>query len=251
VDFTRPQAAMERAFGASWDLWRELSAIYPAAVPLADFLQRAETDPEAFPDDPYGDAMFAAYREQPLIKAYRDHPFSLRLGRLSFPNPSEHPVIEHQEDREAYVNALSPEDYYAWLQRDVLTLDGWWVEPDGLLAVHGACDPDRCVHTAPAVGPATELYLASLPSDTLLVRLHCHCWHLPATATATATDRNGTAGRGVRLGGDRGRGPSARHPSSHRMVGPRRVRASWGVRRSERPTTCANALRPHPHQPSP
>ncbi|WP_328460892.1 hypothetical protein [Streptomyces sp. NBC_00448] len=59
-------------------------------------------------------------------------------------------------------------------QRDVLTLDGWWIEPNGA-AVHGSCGPLGCGHTAPPVGPDTESYLAALPGDTVLVRLRGHC----------------------------------------------------------------------------
>jgi hypothetical protein len=59
------------------------------------------------------------------------------------------------------------------LHGHVLTLDGWWFEPGGEV-VHGACDPKDCTHTPPAIGLETEDYLAALPDDTLLVRLHCH-----------------------------------------------------------------------------
>ncbi|MFI2352922.1 hypothetical protein ACH492_39300 [Streptomyces sp. NPDC019443] len=171
LDFTRPMTAAERARGASWDLWQELSATHPPAVPLSDFLDRWETDPQAFLGDKYGDAMFAAYREQPLIKAYLDHPFSLGLGELYFPNPTEHPVIAFEGDRADYLRPAADQD---WWHRDVLTVDGWWIEPSGH-TVHGACDPQECPHTAPAVGPETEQYLHSLPEDTLLIRLRCHC----------------------------------------------------------------------------
>ncbi|WP_190173302.1 hypothetical protein [Streptomyces mirabilis] len=171
LDFTRPTAAAERTLGASWDLWQELSAAHPPAVPLADFVHRWRTDPEAFPGDQYGEAMFAAYREQAPIQAYLDHPFSLGRGWLSFPEPSEHPVIAFEGGRADYLRPAA--DMKLW-HRDVLTPDGWWIEPDGH-AVHGACDPDDCPHTAPTIGPKTELYLASLPEDTLLIRLHCHC----------------------------------------------------------------------------
>jgi hypothetical protein len=71
-------------------------------VPLADFVHRWRTDPEAFPGDQYGEAMFAAYREQAPIQAYLDHPFSLGRGWLSFPEPSEHPVIAFEGGRADY-----------------------------------------------------------------------------------------------------------------------------------------------------
>ncbi|WP_328392386.1 hypothetical protein OHS70_00345 [Streptomyces sp. NBC_00390] len=171
LDFSRPVAAAERALGASWDLWQQLSAVHPPAVSLADFVHRWRTDPQAFPDDQWGDAMFAAYREQPVIKAYLDHPFSLGQGLLLLPDPREHPVIAFEGNRADYVRHAVDG---GWWHRDVLTLDGWWIEPGGW-AVHGACDPDDCPHTAPAIGPDTELYLASLQEDTLLIRLHCHC----------------------------------------------------------------------------
>lgn len=173
LDFGDPRATAERARAASWDLWHELSAVHPPALPLADFLRRAEADPQTFPDDPYGDAMFAAYREQPLIRAYLDHPFSLGQGFLGYPHPSEHPVIGFRGDRADYLRRHRPAADPV-RQEDVLTPDGWWIEPNGA-AVHGSCDPLDCGHTAPPVGPDTERYLAGLPGDTVLVRLRGHC----------------------------------------------------------------------------
>lgn len=35
LDFSRPSTAAERLHGASWDLWQELAATHPPAVPLA------------------------------------------------------------------------------------------------------------------------------------------------------------------------------------------------------------------------
>lgn len=58
---------------------------------------------------------------------------------------------------------------------DVLTLDGWWLE-GGIDAVHASCDPGTCPHDPPkpAVWQGSEAYVADLPGDTILVRLHCH-----------------------------------------------------------------------------
>ncbi|MCX4779979.1 hypothetical protein [Streptomyces sp. NBC_01264] len=172
LDFSRPLAASERAVAESWDLWHRLSAVHPPALPLADFLDRWWNDPTAYPDDRWGDGMFADYRSQPLIHAYLGHPHSLGMESLGFPNPSEHPVIDYDGDRDAYIREFtrsSPPD------TNVLTLDGWWVETDGN-ALHATCDPDLCPHEGPLPGawPGSEPYLASLPGDTILVRLRCH-----------------------------------------------------------------------------
>ncbi len=77
LDLSRPQAAPERAAAASRDLWRQLSAIHPPALPLSVFEDRWEKDPHAFPGGPWADGMLAAYRAQPLINAYIHHPWSL------------------------------------------------------------------------------------------------------------------------------------------------------------------------------
>ncbi|MFE5794843.1 hypothetical protein ACFQ8C_20020 [Streptomyces sp. NPDC056503] len=51
LDFSQPRLASERAVAASWDLWQDLSAVHPPAVPLAAFVDRRRNDPDAFPGD--------------------------------------------------------------------------------------------------------------------------------------------------------------------------------------------------------
>jgi hypothetical protein len=182
LDFSEPHLASERAAAASWDLWHSLSAVHPAAVPLSDFVERWQNDPDAFPGDRYGDAMFSAYRAQPLIEAYLDHPFSLGLwyeGFLGDTEPREHPVIGYEGTRAEYVRYLTSTKIP---NTDVLTVDGWWLEglegyEHGMAAVHAFCEPASCPHDSPlpAKWPGSEAYLANLPGDTILVRVHCHC----------------------------------------------------------------------------
>jgi hypothetical protein len=173
LDFSRPQAACERAAAASWDLWQHLSAVHPPAVRLAVFVERMQNDPDAFPSGRGDDGMVAAYRAQPLIRAYLDHPWSLGRGYPGSPFHSEHPVIGYTGTRADYIRQLSRGLPAA---TDVLTADGWWRESDGN-AVHASCDPESCPHhpPEPTVWPGSEAYLAQLPGDTILVRLHCHC----------------------------------------------------------------------------
>ncbi|MER5866663.1 hypothetical protein [Kitasatospora sp. NPDC002040] len=175
LDFSQRNLAHERAVAASWDLWNSLSALHPPAVRLAVFVDRWRNDPDAFPDDRWGDEMLSAYRDQPLIKAYLDHPFSLNMGYLGFVGPDdplEHPVIGFDGTRAAYIRGLTASNPQS---TDVLTVDGWWLEGD-VNAVHASCDPDSCPHDppTPAVWNGSEAYLANLPGDTILVRLHCH-----------------------------------------------------------------------------
>ncbi|MFC9398060.1 hypothetical protein ACFTWS_33605 [Streptomyces sp. NPDC057027] len=175
LDFSQPELARERAVTASWDLWHDLSAIHPPATALAVFVTRWRNDADAFPGDRWGDEMLAAYRNQPLIKAYLDHPHSLNMGYLGFvgPNdPEEHPVIGYEGTRAEYVREFTgsgPEN------TDVLTEDGWWLEKD-TNAVHASCEPKSCPHDPPDLSEwqGSEAYLADRPGDTILVRLHCH-----------------------------------------------------------------------------
>ncbi|WP_151770596.1 hypothetical protein [Streptomyces abyssomicinicus] len=176
LDFSRPALASERAVAASWDLWHSLSALHPPAIPLAVFVDRWWNDPDAFPGDRWGDEMLAAYRNQPLIKAYLDHPFSLGLGHLQFVGPSgplEHPVMGFEGTRAEYIGKLTASGPPC---TDVLTEDGWWLER-GADAVHAFCEPDTCPHDPPeppAWHGGEAAYLADLPGDTILVRLRCH-----------------------------------------------------------------------------
>ncbi|MFE5547562.1 hypothetical protein ACFQ71_27590 [Streptomyces sp. NPDC056534] len=175
LDFSQPALASERAAAASWDLWHDLSARHAPAVPLAVFVDRWRNDPDAFPGDRWGDEMLAAYRDQPLIKAYLDHPHSLNMGYLGFVGsmaPSEHPVIGYEGTRAEYVREFTASGPPI---TDVLTADGWWVE-GRTNAVHASCEPESCPHDPPDLSTwqDSEAYLADLPGDTILVRLHCH-----------------------------------------------------------------------------
>ena len=118
--------------------------------------------------------MVAAYRAQPLIGAYLDHPWSLGLGYPGSPFNAEHPVIGYAGSRDDYIRRYSRSRFP--VHTDVLTVDGWWREGDGS-CVHAPCDPESCPHRPPepAGWPGSEAYLAHLPGDTILVRLHCHC----------------------------------------------------------------------------
>ncbi|MFB8003273.1 hypothetical protein [Nocardia sp. NPDC056000] len=67
-----------------------------------------------------------------------------------------------------------PVDTLRWT--DVLTLDGWWVEPRGVWA-HEDWDEHTSYEDEPdcPVPPGgNENYLAGLPEDTVLVRVYCH-----------------------------------------------------------------------------
>lgn len=163
------KTAHERAYAASWDLWQYLLQIHEPAVPLADFVQRWERD-RASEDL---DALLVAYREQPLISAFLDHPFSLGGGWLQGSSPWEHPVIGFTGTRSEYVARMTSS--IVNFDTDVVTPDGWWVE-SGMEPIHAACEsPSACPHTfQPTPWPGTTAYLAGLPGDTVVVRLHCH-----------------------------------------------------------------------------
>ncbi|MFD8975542.1 MULTISPECIES: hypothetical protein [unclassified Streptomyces] len=86
--------------------------------------------------------MLSAYRAQPLIRACLDHPFSLTMGYLGFVGPAdplEHPVIGYDGTRTEYIREFT-----------------------------GSHPPK------PPAWQGSKAYLADLPGDTILVRLHCH-----------------------------------------------------------------------------
>lgn len=88
--------------------------------------------------------MLAAYRAQPLIKAYIHHPWSLWLGYPDSPISREHPIIGFRGSRADYIRE------YSWVPHntDVLTVDGWWRESNGS-ALHAYCHPKSCPHQPP------------------------------------------------------------------------------------------------------
>ncbi|MGA4541439.1 hypothetical protein ACPA54_15765 [Uniformispora flossi] len=169
LDLEAPRTAYERAEAASWDLWQHLLRTHEPAVRLEVFVQRWGRDgtEEGF------EALMAAYREQPLISAFLDHPFSLGRGSLGYPSPWEHPVIGFTGTRSEYVARMTSS--IVGFDTDVVTPDGWWVE-SGMQPIHAECEsPSACPHTfAPTPWPGTNAYLAGLPDDTVIVRLHCH-----------------------------------------------------------------------------
>jgi hypothetical protein len=169
LDVESPRMAYECALGASWDLWQQLLRIHEPAVRLEVFVQRWERDRTT--EDL--SALIAAYRKQPLISAFLDHPFSLGGGRLVGSSPREHPLIGFTGTRSEYVARMTSS--VVDFDTDVVTPDGWWVE-SGREPIHAICEsPATCPHTfQPASWPGTRAYLAGLPGDTVIVRLHCH-----------------------------------------------------------------------------
>ncbi|GJF34987.1 hypothetical protein KNE206_76870 [Kitasatospora sp. NE20-6] len=168
LDFSRPTLAHERVVAASWDLWHRLALEHPPVVPLADFVARWQAG--AFPDDPQGEGMFAAYRAQPLIRAYRDHPFGHGPSWLSFPDPYENPLVGYPGTRDEYIREFTRPR----TGTDLLTVDGWWLEPGGD-AFHAVCEPDSCPHRRPLPGLRfSDEYVAGLPGDTILLRMVGH-----------------------------------------------------------------------------
>lgn len=59
---------------------------------------------------------------------------------------------------------------------DVLTLDGWWVEPDGIARYAGCDHEEPCEHDAlcPVDSCGIGRYLLTVPDDSVLVRVYCH-----------------------------------------------------------------------------
>ncbi|NUS58497.1 MAG: hypothetical protein HOV66_27140, partial [Streptomycetaceae bacterium] len=121
LDLESPGRAFERARAASWDLWQHLLRIHEPAVPLEVFVQQGEREGTREGVE----AHVAAYRAQPLISAFLDHPFSLGMGWLGYPSPSEHPLIGFTGTRSEYVAGTTSS--VACFDADVVTPDGWWV----------------------------------------------------------------------------------------------------------------------------
>jgi hypothetical protein len=165
----------------TWDVWQALSDRHPPPQTMSQIADRYRKSPRHGYDI---EAVAAEFESQPLIQAFkRAHPVGGR-DRLVYSNEFVfHPNVLIQDaagGREAFADAnVRAADGAGSL----LTLDGWWVEPDGE-AYHGACASSSCPHGphpyAEAVlrfgAPEAKLrYLRELPGDVVIVQVHGHC----------------------------------------------------------------------------
>jgi hypothetical protein len=165
----------------TWDVWRDLSDRYPPAQTMARIADRYRPSPHHGFDF---EAVKTEFESQPLIQAFKQaHPIGVR-DRLAYSDDFVfHPnglIPQAAEGREAFADAFVPLKAGAG---GLLTLDGWWVEPDGE-AYHGECVGSVCPH---GPHPYAELvhrlgaavakpaYLRELPGDVIIVQVHGHC----------------------------------------------------------------------------
>ena len=165
----------------TWDVWRELSDRYPPAQTSSQIADLHR------PSRSHGfdrEAVTAEFENQPLIRAFRQaHPVGGRDRRVYSdewvfrPN---HLILHAAGGREAFADAVVGPRFGAG---PLLTLDGWWIGPDGE-AYHGACASSSCPHGphpyAESVhrlggGAAKAEYLRDLPGDVVIVQVHGHC----------------------------------------------------------------------------
>ena len=176
------QPACPRALAMqTWDVWQDLSDRYPPAHMMSQIADRHRISPHHFYDL---EAVKAEFESQPLVAAFKQaHPIGGR-DRLAYSDEFVfHPdtLIRHAVGgREAFADAVVGPKAGAG---SLLTLDGWWVEPDGE-AYHGECASSSCPHGphpyAEAVlrfgaPEAKTRYLRELPGDVMIVQVHGHC----------------------------------------------------------------------------
>ena len=174
----RPAAARQLAI-QTWDLWSSLAAEYPRAESLSAVIARYRPAPNHGYDH---ERATIEFESQPLIRAFRDgHPVGGR-DRSTYSNefvfyPSL--LMEFVGDWEQFADSVVEQGLGAG---GVLTLDGWWIDPEGE-AYHGMCASSSCAHAphpqADAVRQAgnpqaKHRLLVDLPGDVLIVQLHGH-----------------------------------------------------------------------------
>lgn len=176
----RPEAP--RALATQiWDVWQDLAGHYPPAQTLSRIVDRYRDSPRHGFDSK---AVKAEFESQPLVEAFKKaHPVGGRDRRAYSDEFIFHPdaLIRYAAGgREAFADAVVRPKAGAG---SLLTLDGWWVEPDGA-AYHGECAGRSCPHGphpyAEAVlrlgaPEAKPRYLRELPGDVILVQVHGHC----------------------------------------------------------------------------
>jgi hypothetical protein len=130
------------------------------------------------------EAVRTEFESQPLVAAFKKaHPVGGRDRRAYSDEFVFHPdaLIRHAAGgREAFADAVVRRKTGAG---SLLTLDGWWIEPDGE-AYHGECASSSCAHGPHAYAEAVLRlgapeakpgYLRELPGDVIVVQVHGHC----------------------------------------------------------------------------
>ncbi len=187
LDLQWPYQEAELIAGRLWGTWQRLRATLPPARPLADFLAQRHGGSGY---STHG-AVFA-YREQPLIQAMAGEMIAVGkpplwlwqcLGHISVFDGWQEALAQQPDRYDASVVFGASREEFAALGRartnwygGVLTLDGWWCDPDED-PVHATCpDWDSCPHLADTVNHAADVgaYLRSLPADTHVAYVRCH-----------------------------------------------------------------------------
>jgi hypothetical protein len=181
LDLSDRPACLRALAMQTWDVWQSLSDRLPPALTMSQIADRYRISPRHGYDYKAAEAEFAS---QPLVHAFKQaHPVGGR-DRLVYSDEFVfHPDVMIRcaaDGREAFVDAAAGPKVGAG---SLLTLDGWWVEPDGE-AYHGECVSSSCSHGphpyAESVlqfgAPEAKLrYLRELPGDVIVVQVHGHC----------------------------------------------------------------------------
>jgi hypothetical protein len=173
LDFAKPRAEAEEHLRNGWDLWQLISAGDNEILPLSHFQTRYE--PGSHED--LCCHWIYPYRKQPGVREFHarwDRPTP--PGALTFGDAGSTDLASRfAGSRDAFMARSAPGALCH--SGHLLTLDGWWIEPEPGYHVHGRCaDPVPCAHTPedPRCVDDPVAYLEALPDDALLVRLKCH-----------------------------------------------------------------------------
>lgn len=171
LDFDGPMAVARGWAMDTWDLWERLAAEHPPYVPWSAFEERIQ--PWSGVRTPEWDRASQEFETQPILKAFRTQYVDEIPTHLGF-RPPRGMGNPHRwgADRSDFVERTC--STVVSLGTDLLTLDGWWIQPDGN-AMHAACDDAwTCGHrSAAAVPPNDHRFYVSAPDDILLIRVRC------------------------------------------------------------------------------
>ncbi|MDI2132529.1 hypothetical protein [Yinghuangia seranimata] len=172
IDFATPLAEAERRAEAAWRVLSELGAAHPPAASWGELRARSLADPDGYPYP----QMNADYQAQPFVHALaelqgHEHvPFSQTADPFVW---LDDPVLLLTGGWPAYRRKATAGIISA---EALLTLDGRWLDEDGAFgyATVQAC-PEPGLNWRDLYRMEATDYLLSLPGDTLLIRLGCHC----------------------------------------------------------------------------